>query len=273
MEKKEQEYAKQTFSDVANIYDEIEFFKTSAQHMLDIIKKHTNKRDIQMLDVACGTGNVVLECASFMPKSTFDAIDISEGMLAKAKENASTKKLENITFQCKDISELASDKKYNVVTCAYALFFLPNPIKVLVSLTKLLKPRGIIIFTSFTEEAFSPSSEILLALLQKYGSSTAKAYDANKWENLKTIKDIDRLCMMSYVSDMQIQTEQIRYGMDVDAWWELLNNTGFKGMLMELSDENYEKVKSEYYKAMLAHADMDGEVELIADSYFVTIKG
>jgi ubiquinone/menaquinone biosynthesis C-methylase UbiE len=273
MQEKEQEYAKQTFADIANTYDKIAFFKTSAKHMLDIITKHTNKRDIQMLDVACGTGNVVLECASFMPESMFDAIDISEGMLAKAKENASKRNLENITFQCKDISKLASDKKYNVVTCAYALFFLPNPIKVLASLTKLLKPRGIIIFTSFTTEAFSPSSEILIALLQKYGSSTAKAYDANKWENLKTIKDIDRLCMMSYVSDMQIQTEQIRYGMSVDEWWELHNNTGYKGMLMELSTEDYETVKSEYYEAMLKHADMDGEVELIADSYFVTTKG
>ena len=42
-------------------------------------------------------------------------------------------------------------------------------------------------------------------------------------------------------------------------------------MLLELSSENYEYVKSEYYAEMLKHADMDGEVELVADTYFVVV--
>ena len=42
---------------------------------------------------------------------------------------------------------------------------------------------------------------------------------------------------------------------------------------MELSSEDYEYVKAEYYEVMFMHTDMDGEVELIADSYFVTVKG
>ena len=32
-----------------------------------------------------------------------------------------------------------------------------------------------------------------------------------------------------------------------------------------------EIVKNEYYETMFKHADMDGEVELIADSYFVIV--
>lgn len=59
--------------------------------------------------------------------------------------------------------------------------------------------------------------------------------------------------------------------MDVDEWWELFNNTGYKGMLMELNEEDYAHVKDEYYKAMFEHADMDGEVELIADTYYVVV--
>jgi hypothetical protein len=50
-----------------------------------------------------------------------------------------------------------------------------------------------------------------------------------------------------------------------------LTNTGYKGMLLELSAEDYEQVKTEYYQAMLTHSDMDGEVELIADSNFVVV--
>lgn len=272
MNEKEQEYVKTTFDDVAHKYDEIPFFKTSAGHIAELLQKHTHRRPLKVLDVACGTGNVVLECASSMEDGMFDAIDISESMLAKAQENAKSRGLNNIDFHVKDITKLDMDKKYNAITCSYALFFLPDAPRVLKSLLSLLKPRGIVIFTSFTANAFKPSDEILLTLLEKYGSSTAKEYDMDKWENLKTKKDIERLCTLSYVTTMEIETKEISYGMSIDEWWELINNTGYKGMLMELSSEDYEKVKSEYYEAMFKHADMDGEVELVADSHFAIVS-
>lgn len=271
MSEQEQDYAKATFDAVASKYDEIEFFKISARHVTDIIKKHNDRSKLKVLDVACGTGNVLLECASCLEDAVFDAVDISEGMLAKAKENAAKKNLKNIDFHLQDVTKLDLKKTYHIITCSYALFFLPDAQKVLASLVAMLKPRGAVIFTSFTTQAFKPSDEILLPLLRKYGSHTAIEHDMDNWKNLKTKKDIERLSALSYVNDMKMQTREIRYGMSVDGWWELLNNTGYKGMLMELSTENYENVKNEYYEAMMKHADMDGEVELIADSYFVMV--
>lgn len=272
MEEKEQDYAKTTFNEVSEKYDEIEFFKTSAKFIPEIIKNHTRMTDMQVLDVACGTGNVVIECATLYPDATFDAIDISEGMLAKAKKNAAAKNLDNIEFYLQDVTKLESEKKYNVITCGYVMFFLPDAISVLKSLVKRLRPNGIIIFTTFTDEAFSPSSEILLPLLEKYGSPTAKEYDAKKWQNLRTKIDIKRLCMLALVNDMNTHLEKIGYDMNIDEWWELVNNTGFKGMLMELSSENYALVKSEYYEAMSEHENTEGKVQLNADTYFVVVE-
>ena len=111
-----------------------------------------------------------------------------------------------------------------------------------------------------------------MTLLKKYGSKTAIEYDIDKWENLKHIKDIEHLCNLADVKNIQIESEKIRYDMDIDEWWELFNNTGYKGMLMELCPEDYVYVKNEYYEAMFKHADMDGKVELIADSYFVVVR-
>ena len=199
-------------------------------------------------------------------------MDISEGMLAKAQDNATKKNLTNIEFHQQDITKLSLDNKYDVITCSYALFFLPDVTKVLKTLVSFLKVDGIVIFSSFFKNAFSPSNEILLPLLRQYGSLSAKEYDMDKWENLKSIEDIEHLCNLAGVKNVQIETEEIRYGMSIDEWWELLNNTGYKGMLMELSPEDYERVKTEYYEAMFKHADMDGEVELIADSYFVVVS-
>ncbi len=149
---------------------------------------------------------------------------------------------------------------------------MPDAHKVLQDLVSLLSQNGIVIFTSFTEKAFKVSSEILLPLLVKYGSNAAKEYDIHKWENLKYPKDIEKLCKLAEVDLVEMQSKEIRYGMSIDAWWELMNNTGFKGMLMELRPEAYESLKQEYFMAMINHADMDGEVELIADSWYVVVK-
>jgi malonyl-CoA O-methyltransferase len=272
MLKKEQEYAKSTFNEVATKYDEIPFFKISAKYVVELISKYKTKEHLEVLDVACGTGNVVLECASCMTHATFDAIDISEGMLSKAKVNAEILNLENISFHLQDVTKLELDKKYDVITCSYALFFLPEAHDVLKQLTILLEKEGILIFTSFTSKAFNPSSDILLQLLKKYGSNSAKEYERDNWENLKKVEDIERLCNMADINNVVIESKIIRYGMSIDEWWELFNNTGYKGMLMELSPENYEQVKQEFYEAMFKESDMDGEIELIADSYFVVIK-
>jgi len=271
MSNKEQDYAKSTFDQVAHKYDEIPFFKISARYVVEMIQAQKNASDLAILDVACGTGNVVLECASCLPTASFDAVDIAQGMLDKAAENATQRELTNITFHLEDVSKLRFQKQYDVITCSYALFFLPQAHKVLNTLKGLLKEDGFILFTTFDKTAFSKNNEILIPLLEAQGSQSAKEYALEKWENLKREEDIERLCKMADVKIKMLEKKEIRYGMDLDSWWELLNNTGYKGMLMELDDKAYESVKQAYYKAMLSHSDMDGEVELIADSFFVKV--
>ncbi len=96
--RKLQEYAKKAFDDVADNYDEIPFFKISAKNVLKIIRKYKTKDDVNILDVACGTGNVVLECATCMSNANFDAVDMAEGMLEKARNNAGLQNLDHIDF-------------------------------------------------------------------------------------------------------------------------------------------------------------------------------
>ncbi len=272
MHEKEQAYAKSTFDSVAVKYDEIAFFKLSAKHVATIVKKHKEEKNLQVLDVACGTGNVVLECASCLKDASFDAIDISEGMLEIGRAKAKKENIDNVNFKMQDITKLDLAKSYDVITCAYALFFLPDAHKVLKTLVSLLNEKGVLIFTTFTAQAFTPSDEILLELMRKHGSSTAQEYEMDRWENLQEVKDIERLCRLSDSQNVDIELKKIRYDMSLDEWWELLNNTGYKGMLMELSEEEYEAVKQGYYSEMFKHANMDGEVELIADSYFVVVS-
>jgi len=278
MEQSEQEYAKSSFNNVAHHYDQIQFFKNSAQHVAKLIEEHqadkTNKlqNQLQILDVACGTGNVVLECAQLLKNAQFDAIDISEGMIEKARVNAKHLKLNNTCFFIEDVTKYKFSKQYDVITCSYALFFLPDAHRVLAKLNQQLNPHGLIIFTSFHKNAFTPTNTIILKLLKEHGSPSAIAYDANGWKNLQSISDIEKLCKLAQVSKPKIIEQQIRYYLNLDQWWQLLNNTGYKGMLMELDPLNYDKLKGEFYQKFKEYSNHNGEVELIADSYFCMVE-
>ncbi len=163
-------------------------------------------------------------------------------------------------------------KKYDVIPCSYALFFLPDAVGILKNLVGLLKDDGVVIFTTFLEKAFSPCVDVFLSLLKKYGSSAALKYNPNTWDKLKREKDIKQLCKKAGITKIEIDTKEIRYDMSLDAWWELFNNTGFKGMLMELSFENHNLLKNEYNQKMSKHIDADANVELIADTFFVQVR-
>jgi len=271
MQKNEQEYAKTSFNDVANQYDQIAFFKTSAQNVVTLIQLRNNQDNLRVLDVACGTGNVVIECARQLRTASFEACDIADSMLDRARENAQNQQIRNIHFFTADITQLSLSKKYDVITCSYALFFLPPAHKVLQTLNQHLTDSGFIIFTSFTEQAFSPVNDIILTLLREHGSTSALDYQLNRWENLRKPEDVQQLCTLAQVNNADVIEISIRYPMNIDQWWKLLNNTGFKGMLLELSQQNYQAVQSKFYQKMSDIADNNLSIELIADSYFCIV--
>lgn len=256
---------KKTFDEVAPRYEKIDFFKLSAKNISDLIY---NKNAMDILDVASGTGNVVLECASCLKDANLDAVDISPQMLECAKQKAKEQNINNVNFHCCDIESLDMQKLYDVVTCSYALFFLPNPIDTLKKIYSHLKPNGTLIFTSFTEDAFSPSSKILMELLNSYGVETPP----KSWKNLQTQDDISYLCNQAEIEDFSIETKAIRYGMSLDEWWALNNDAGYRGFLLQLSEDDYESVKKKYFKAMQEHKNDSELVELIADTFYTIVK-
>ncbi len=272
MGKTEQEYAKSSFSDVALQYDQLAFFKRSAEKVVQLLQNEIKEQPARGLDVACGTGNVILTCAKHFPKTQFDAVDLSQDMLDQAKNNATASRIDNIHFKLADVTQITAELKYDVITCSYALFFLPNPDKVLNRLYQKLKKGGLLLFTSFQAEAFSPTQKIILSLLRDYGSNSAIEYDENHWQILKTSADINYLCQKAEVPKPEIVEAQIRYPMTLDQWWHLLNNTGYKGMLLEIDVVDLEKLKQDYFTQMQAFQDNENNVELIADSFFTIIR-
>jgi ubiquinone/menaquinone biosynthesis C-methylase UbiE len=99
-----------------------------------------NKGDA-VLDIACGTGVVTNEIQKKIGKSGYViGIDTSSTAIKIAKKWNGKKS--NVNFVNIDAEKFTFSKKFDVVTCQYALFFFPNAQKALKNMKNSLKKSG-----------------------------------------------------------------------------------------------------------------------------------
>ena len=80
-----------------------------------------------LIDVACGTGAQVFECASKTSEAV--GVDLSESMINKATQIKNRKRIENVDFFVEDATNLSrfSDNQFEVATMSLALHqFIPD---------------------------------------------------------------------------------------------------------------------------------------------------
>ena len=94
-----------------------------------------------VLDVACGTGVVTNEIQKRIGKSGYVVgVDTSSTAIKIAKKWNGKKS--NVNFVNTDAEKFNFSKKFDAVTCQYALFFFPNAQKALKNMKNSLKKSG-----------------------------------------------------------------------------------------------------------------------------------
>ena len=256
-----------TFDNVAENYDKNEQFIISARKMVEFIP-HAKNESFKILDLSTGTGSIAIELAKRYQNATIYAVDISEQMLNVAKSKAKALKIDNIKFYKQDAEKLTlPDNEFDIVTCGYGLFFYPNMDETYKNICNIIKQNGKFIFSSFTDEAFNPYTDIFLDLLKNSYSIEPPKRLENKL--LKTAKEIEELATIVNQKNINIEHFQIRYQLTIDEWWSLLNSTGYKGLLSRLN-ENYDNFKDDYiYK--LNKITKNSEIAHNADTLFTIV--
>lgn len=254
-----------TFDDVSSRYDENRFFSISAKKMVELLPPLQSK---VVLDLSTGTGAVAVEMASGYSHARIEAIDLSLGMLERAKSKAQKKGLNNIRFKQCDVDDMSyEDETFDIVTCGYGLFFYPDMEATYQKICRIIKPGGIFIFSSFTEKAFNPWSELFLARLEsKYEIEIPSSLK----ERLTTKERIEELASVTEIAQLSVESYPIRYLITIDDWWALLNNAGYKSFLDQLNGEQLLQLKKEHLQE-LEELSVDGVIELNTDTLFSTI--
>lgn len=117
---------------------------------LSVARIAIRSRPIKALDVATGTGFVLLSLAKFSQLSC--GVDISFNILRIAKSKARKEHLIDIEYINADAENLClRDRIFDVVTCNFGIFFFPNQTEAIREMTHALKPGGRLIFSTYSQ--------------------------------------------------------------------------------------------------------------------------
>jgi ubiquinone/menaquinone biosynthesis C-methylase UbiE len=99
------------------------------------------KGDINVLDVGCGSGSITAGIATYVGQGGMvTGIDVSEQLIEQAKQQFSA--IGNLQFLVGDINDFDAGPKFDLITSARVLQWLPNPTEVVRKMKALLKKGG-----------------------------------------------------------------------------------------------------------------------------------
>ncbi|MDZ7694101.1 MAG: methyltransferase domain-containing protein [Balneolaceae bacterium] len=125
------------------------YYETSWQEQLwpaqeSLLSEADPQPGKKVLDISCGTGLVTMPMAEIVqPGGSVTGIDLSEGMIEKARSVKEQKGIDNVSFQRMDAEALnLPDSIFDLGTCSLGLMYFPNPNKALEEMHRVLKPGG-----------------------------------------------------------------------------------------------------------------------------------
>lgn len=110
----------------------------------------TDRRDVRVLDIACGPGNFTCRLAEAGFSVT--GLDTYGALVEVAKEKRRARRLSNLAFRHADLARghLFREGAFDQVVSIHALYVHPAPDRVLGEAFRVLKPGGCAVFVNHT---------------------------------------------------------------------------------------------------------------------------
>ncbi len=200
--------------------------------------------DEHVLDVATGTGYAALAVAKDLPEGQVTGIDFSEGMLAQALRSKKEQGIPNVTFVEMDMQAIDyPDKHFDAAVSAFSIFFVEDMKKQLIHIADKVKGGGTILATTFFNNSFTPLVNLFLDRLAGYGIEVPSP----AWKRVATREQCISLFKEAGLQEIESRREEFGYYLrDATDWWYIIWNGGFRGLVNQLSQNDFAEFKKEH---------------------------
>lgn len=149
------------FNNISGTYDFLNHFLSLGVDVLwrkMAIRELIQDKPKIILDVATGTGDFAFESIKILKPKKISGVDISEGMLAVAREKIARRNLQDIFEVSMGDSEklLFEDNQFDAVTVAYGVRNFEHLENGLADMLRVLKPSGKAVILEFSKPKVFP---------------------------------------------------------------------------------------------------------------------
>jgi phosphatidylethanolamine/phosphatidyl-N-methylethanolamine N-methyltransferase len=146
----ENDFVERVYEKLASVYD-LTFGPTLHPGRLDARDRMGIQPNDRVLEVGVGTG---INISLYPTNCRITGIDLSAGMLDKARERVARRNLRNVRLLEMDAANMTfADDSFDVVYAPYLVSVVPDPVKVACEMRRVCRPGGKIIILNHFRSA------------------------------------------------------------------------------------------------------------------------
>ena len=227
----------------------------------------------EVLDIGCGTGLTTREAARAAAPGRVVGVDVSEGMLARARQLTAAERLDNIRYELGDAQVHRFDPaRFDVAISRFGTMFFSDPAAAFANLAAALRPGArlvLLVWRRYEDNAWMQAIDAALgdaARPPQPGADPFSLGDAEATARILEGAGFDGLRF----EDIH---EPVLYGHDVDAALAIVR--GFQdtsAALAGLSDGEAARTVERLRETLAAHHSDERGVALDSRSWLITAR-
>jgi SAM-dependent methyltransferase len=240
------------FDRAAPTYDRIgdSYHAYFAGRLLDLVAPPP---DAHLLDIACGRGAVLLAAAA-RGLSRLAGVDVSPAMIELAHEDLRAAAVDDVDLQVMDAEHLEfPDGRFDLVTAAFVLFFLPDAARAAAEFRRVLRPGGVVAVSTWgaEDERWAFEDDLLPPADSPRTGAQRQPFDR--------AEDVMDLLAAASFADIQVHREETEvHFASKQEWWDWHWSFSVRGLLEQLPPDELTAYRDACFREMDALVTPDG---------------